>query len=83
VNSKVNWAKVALSLLGGLFGGMAPNWLSETTPVLAQNSRPPKVIRAERLELVGRAGNVRAFLDVLPDGTPRLRGDDSLIWSVP
>jgi len=84
VNNKYSWSVVCGSLFAGLFGGIVSNWLFAIRPVLAQTAplSSPKVLRAERLELLDKSGNVRGSLEVLPSGTPRLVLGDSTkgVW---
>jgi hypothetical protein len=77
-----------LALVGGLVGGAISNQLFEGMPVLAQ-ARPsyPKVLKAERLELVSKQGKAVAVFDIrygaafpghsgFPDGSPVLTLND-------
>jgi hypothetical protein len=72
----ISWTAIGLPLVAGLVGGALSSWLFGAAPVFAQKLQTPsvpKVIRAERVELLDKRGVVRAVLEVLADGSPQLR----------
>lgn len=60
-----NWAYAILALGGGFLGGLAATQLA---PTVADAARGARTIRAERFELVDKAGTRRAALEVTPTG---------------
>jgi hypothetical protein len=68
---------IFVAFLAGLAGSLAGNRLFVVSPVFAQTeATPPRVIRAERIELVDQRGTVRAALDASENQLPRLEFKD-------
>jgi hypothetical protein len=60
-----NWAYAMLALGGGFLGGLVATQLA---PTVADAARAAHTIRAQRFELVDKAGTRRAALEVTPSG---------------
>ena len=67
---------IFVAFLTGLAGSIVGNRLYLSTPAFAQADAGPKVMRVERLELMDRAGLVRAVLDASENQLPRLEFKD-------
>ncbi len=66
--------------LAGFIGGIGANWVLIGAPVWAQKTcELPPVIRAERFEVVGKDGKLRATLGVGSTGAPGLVLSDGLV----
>lgn len=98
MSSKPQGLSIVLGLISGLVGGAVSSPFLAGTPVFAEKAlQEPKVIRAEKFEVVDKNGKVRGELGLRSDGTPILRlydedgnprvglspkNDEGQIWSV-
>ena len=65
MRSQLNWPAVLLSLIAGLVGGAISSMIFSGGQVIAQEAqRPSKVIEAEKLVIVDKAGQKRISLEV-------------------
>jgi hypothetical protein len=58
---------VFIALSGGIIGGLLSHQLVSTGHAIAQDEKPPKVLRAEKFELVDDKGKIRADLFYVGD----------------
>lgn len=65
MSERKNWAYAMLALGGGVLGGLVAMQLAPTVAIAA---RAVHTLRAERFELVDKAGSRRAVFEVSPSG---------------
>ena len=61
---------IGLIILSGLIGGSLTSWLVSGTVTAENSTKPAKVLRAEKLQIVDSAGYVRIELSVEPLAKP-------------
>lgn len=69
---KQTWLVVIAAALSGFIGGSIPTWLSRSVFAAQAGQDSAKALRAARLEIVDRRGNIRAVFDTQSNGEPRL-----------
>ena len=67
--SKKEWLYAVLALVGGVFGGAAGNYLWSGAAAIAAQE-PARIIAAQQLQLVDRAGKAHASLYLNGSGQP-------------
>jgi hypothetical protein len=74
MSRKPQGISIVLGLISGLVGGVVASPFLAGTPVFAEKAfQEPKVIRAEKFEIVDKNGRVRGEFGLRSDGTPVLR----------
>jgi hypothetical protein len=74
MNRKPQGTSIVLGLIAGLAGGVVSSLFLVGTPVFAEKAfQEPKVIKAEKFEIIDKNGRLRGEFGLRSDGTPILR----------
>lgn len=74
MNDKSQGISLALGFISGLVGGVVASQFLTEAPGFAEKAfHEPKVIRAEKFEIVDQNGRVHGEFGLRSDGTPVLR----------